>query len=96
MNAKGKVFRYGDNVDTDVIIPARYADSSLDVLSRPCSHSLCLLPSFPQVKPVGYSAGGRSPDTREGFTVGSSSKLKYTSPTPYTPSRASGDRAPDA
>ena len=24
MNAKGKVFRYGDNVDTDVIIPARY------------------------------------------------------------------------
>ena len=24
MNAKGKVFKYGDNVDTDVIIPARY------------------------------------------------------------------------
>ena len=24
MEAKGKVFRYGDNVDTDVIIPARY------------------------------------------------------------------------
>ncbi len=24
MNAKGKVFRYGDNVDTDVIIPARH------------------------------------------------------------------------
>jgi len=24
MNAKGQVFRYGDNVDTDVIIPARY------------------------------------------------------------------------
>ena len=23
-NAKGKVFKYGDNVDTDVIIPARY------------------------------------------------------------------------
>lgn len=24
MDAKGRVFRYGDNVDTDVIIPARY------------------------------------------------------------------------
>lgn len=24
MNAKGKTFKYGDNVDTDVIIPARY------------------------------------------------------------------------
>ena len=24
MNAKGKVVKYGDNVDTDVIIPARY------------------------------------------------------------------------
>lgn len=24
MKAKGKVFKYGDNVDTDVIIPARY------------------------------------------------------------------------
>ena len=27
MKAKGKVFRYGDNVDTDVIIPARYLNS---------------------------------------------------------------------
>lgn len=24
MNAKGRTFKYGDNVDTDVIIPARY------------------------------------------------------------------------
>ena len=24
MQAKGTVFKYGDNVDTDVIIPARY------------------------------------------------------------------------
>lgn len=24
MNAEGRVFKYGDNVDTDVIIPARY------------------------------------------------------------------------
>ncbi|GHU60180.1 3-isopropylmalate dehydratase small subunit [Clostridia bacterium] len=28
MNAQGKVFKYGDNVDTDVIIPARYLNSS--------------------------------------------------------------------
>ncbi|MBQ5630934.1 MAG: 3-isopropylmalate dehydratase small subunit, partial [Ruminococcus sp.] len=24
MNAKGRVHKFGDNVDTDVIIPARY------------------------------------------------------------------------
>ena len=28
MNAHGTVFKYGDNVDTDVIIPARYLNSS--------------------------------------------------------------------
>lgn len=28
MEAKGSVFKYGDNVDTDVIIPARYLNSS--------------------------------------------------------------------
>ena len=27
-SAKGTVFKYGDNVDTDVIIPARYLNSS--------------------------------------------------------------------
>lgn len=27
-NAHGKVFKFGDNVDTDVIIPARYLNSS--------------------------------------------------------------------
>ncbi len=27
MEAKGRVFKYGDNVDTDVIIPARYLNS---------------------------------------------------------------------
>jgi len=28
MKVKGSVFKYGDNVDTDVIIPARYLNSS--------------------------------------------------------------------
>ena len=28
MQAQGTVFKYGDNVDTDVIIPARYLNSS--------------------------------------------------------------------
>ena len=28
MKARGRAFKYGDNVDTDVIIPARYLNSS--------------------------------------------------------------------
>lgn len=28
MNAQGKVFKYGDNIDTDIIIPARYLNNT--------------------------------------------------------------------
>ena len=37
MEAKGSVFKYGDNVDTDVIIPARYLNvSSGEELAKYC------------------------------------------------------------
>ncbi len=37
MQAKGKVFKFGDNVDTDVIIPARYLNvSSGEELAKYC------------------------------------------------------------
>lgn len=41
MNTKGKVFKYGDNVDTDVIIPARYLNTSdADELSKHCMEDI--------------------------------------------------------
>ena len=37
MKAKGNVFRFGDNIDTDVIIPARYLNvSSGEELAKYC------------------------------------------------------------
>lgn len=39
--AKGRVFKYGDNVDTDVIIPARYLSSSdPDVMAMHCMEDI--------------------------------------------------------
>lgn len=39
--AKGTVFRYGDNVDTDVIIPARYLNApSPEDLARHCMEDI--------------------------------------------------------
>ena len=36
MNAKGPVFKYGDNIDTDVIIPARYLNTQSEAeLAQP-------------------------------------------------------------
>ena len=41
MQAKGRVFKYGDNVDTDVIIPARYLNSSEPAeLARHCMEDI--------------------------------------------------------
>lgn len=41
MNTKGKVFKYGDNVDTDVIIPARYLNTSdAKELARHCMEDI--------------------------------------------------------
>ena len=39
--AKGTVFKYGDNVDTDVIIPARYLNSTTgDELAKHCMEDI--------------------------------------------------------
>ena len=37
MQAEGRVFKYGDNVDTDVIIPARYLNATTgEELAKHC------------------------------------------------------------
>ena len=41
MNTKGKVFKYPDNVDTDVIIPARYLNTSdANELAKHCMEDI--------------------------------------------------------
>lgn len=41
MNANGKVIKYGDNIDTDVIIPARYLNTSLpEELAKHCMEDI--------------------------------------------------------
>lgn len=41
MKTRGKAFKYGDNVDTDVIIPARYLNTSeSDELAKHCMEDI--------------------------------------------------------
>jgi len=41
MNAQGKVFKYGDNIDTDAIIPARHLNTTdIKVLSSHCMEDI--------------------------------------------------------
>ena len=41
MNAQGKVFKYADNVDTDVIIPARYLNTAdANELAKHCMEDI--------------------------------------------------------
>ena len=41
MNARGPVFKYGDNVDTDVIIPARYLNATKgEELAKHCMEDI--------------------------------------------------------
>ncbi len=58
MNAQGRVFKYPDNVDTDVIIPARYLNSQdAAELARHCMEDID--PEFVgRVKPGDIMVGG--------------------------------------
>ena len=47
MNAKGSVFKYPDNVDTDVIIPARHLNTQ--DAKEPVSYTHLTLPTTERV-----------------------------------------------
>lgn len=60
MQAKGTVFKYGDNVDTDVIIPARYLNSTDGFeLSKHCMEDIDK-EFIHQVKPGDIMVAGKN------------------------------------
>lgn len=60
MKLKGKVFKYGDNVDTDVIIPARYLNTSDPAeLAKHCMEDIDK-DFASKVKPGDIIIGGRN------------------------------------
>jgi len=60
MKAKGSVFKYGDNIDTDVIIPARYLNQfSPEELAKHCMEDID--PSFiDKVNPGDIMVAGKN------------------------------------
>ncbi|MDD4850508.1 MAG: 3-isopropylmalate dehydratase small subunit [Gemmiger sp.] len=66
MNAQGSVFKYGDNIDTDVIIPARYLNTqSAQELASHCMEDIDKT-FISKVQPGDIMVGG------ENFGCGSS------------------------
>lgn len=58
MQVQGTVFKYGDNVDTDVIIPARYLNTSDPAeLAKHCMEDLDK--DFVKMCSRGYHCGGQ-------------------------------------
>ncbi|MCH5186392.1 MAG: 3-isopropylmalate dehydratase small subunit [Oscillospiraceae bacterium] len=60
MEAKGTVIKYGDNIDTDVIIPARYLNTSVHAeLAKHCMEDIDT-EFVNKVKPGDIMVGGRN------------------------------------
>ena len=73
--AKGHVFKYGDNVDTDVIIPARYLNSSdpkelalhcMEDIDKDFVKNVKAGDIIKQVSAIAGGSGGGKPDSAMG------------------------------
>lgn len=60
MEARGKVFKFGDNIDTDIIIPARYlTDYDPEILKEHCMEPVA--PElYKEVEPGDIMVGGKN------------------------------------